>query len=407
MQIRNVFIGIGVFSLFGFLFLFELRNPSLAATRTINIINSMFDPASQTIYTGDKINFENEDAIGHVLEIKRATDSAVLHTETFAPKASATPDSYNRTFNTVGNFVLTLDTNGATGLVTVNQATPSATPTASATATESATPTAIPTVQPTATVTATPSETATASPTIAPTASATALPTATATAEPTGMPTPVPTVEPTVTPTIAPTVTPTATATVEPTMSATPSAVPTETPVPTMSPTPTVSPTPVVTVTPTAMPTATPTMSPTPVATATPTIAPTASAAPTVTPTVTPSATPVATALPTPAVLPAFSVFKTTSCSAQLVTNNTQVKTDKTTSTNLLRGWWNITSLNTSNNMITAVVNLFQTQKFNLFFGYNSFFGGVKSVAANENATFEGASVPIILQKASNAWCAR
>jgi plastocyanin len=350
MRLKNLILGSAVVLLFAGVFIQASRNVS-AATKTINIDGNLFSPLNQIIAVGDQILFENEDFVPHVLEIRRATDSGLIHTENFAAKTAETKDTYSRTFGVVGDFNLILDTNVATGSVTVLQATPS------------------PTVSPSPTASPEPTVSSSPTPTVTPSSSATASPT--------------PTLSPTPTVTVAPTVSPTAT--------------------PTSSPSPTVAPT--VTASPTVAPTviASPTMSPTPVPSVT--VTPTASPSPTVAPTATP--TPSAPSAPLPAVLPGFSVFRSTACTAQINTGNTQVLTDKLSSIYMTRGYWNVTSITPVNNGISLSAVLYQVQKINLLFGGNPFFGGNRVTLANETAVFEGTTVPVVLQKASSAWCLR
>jgi hypothetical protein len=130
-------------------------------------------------------------------------------------------------------------------------------------------------------------------------------------------------------------------------------------------------------------------------ATATPTVTPTLepTATPTETPVPTITPTPTNTPTPTPVgdVLPAFSVFRKTSCTAQVLNNNSQIRTDKLTAWSLTRGTWNVENVRT----------------VNLLFGSNPFFNTDQTVSANETATFSGLSTPVILDKAAQAWCSR
>lgn len=340
MQIRQLLVALGIFGLFSFLFLFRSGSPSHAGQRTMNIIGNAFSPSTLSISTADQIKFENEDAVSHVIQIKSASNSAVLHTETFAPKASGAPDTYTRSFTVAGNYLIVLDSNVATASVTVSQATSSASPTGTATPTP-------PTALPTSTMLPTASATFSA----APTASPSVIPTATSTVAPTEVPTPTSTASPTLAPTTAPTATPS----LAPTILPLPSVVPTSTP------------------SPTSIPTATPTVSP----------------------------------LPNPVALPTFAVFRKAMCNAQLVSNNTQVITDKTTSAYLHRGWWNIESVTQDSNGVSVSLHLFQTQRFSLFFGLSSFFGTLRNNAADERIVLSGATLSDVTDKARDAWCSR
>lgn len=440
MRKKHAVVSTVVSLLFLFVFLFRIDNPLRAAQVTMNIVSNGFNPPVALLNAGDKVRFENEDPVPHTLDIKRATDSAIIHTESFDAKTSDVTDTYTPTFSIVGTFNLYLDNNAVSqGSVIVSPATASptisptatsmasATPTASSTASATASPTVAPTEVPTASPTVEPSATptvaptATAVPTVSPTQEPTMTPTVVPTSSPTFVPSATPTIAPTATPTVAPTISPTAvptaTPTVAPTATATPTIAPTATASPTAAPTvvPTVSPTIVPTATPTVAPTATaaptvvptvsPTIAPTATPTTAPTVAPTATAIPTVMPTVMP--TPTATPFPTPVVLPSFSIFRATTCSAQLVSNNTQVVTDELSNVYLNRGLWNVESSVPVINGISMNLRLFQVQQLNLLFRANPFFGGFKVTPANRLETITGLNTQDVLNKASAAWCAR
>jgi plastocyanin len=364
MQLKNLLIGSGI-GLFFFAVYVTSGGISHAATKSVSILNNSFTPSILSAVEGDTIVWTNNDTIGHRLDILNATDSSLVIGNDLLPKVSTSTAgrTLSRKFNDTGDFIYRLDQQASISgqltifpLITVETPTPTAifspTPTATATATATPTisPTATPTVQPTAT--ASPS----AIPTIAPT--------------PTVSPTMIPTSTPTVVPTASPTILPTATPTIAPTAS--PSATPTS--IPTVAPT----------ASPTLAPTASPTMSP----------------VPTVVPTISPTAT------PTPGeVLPAFSVFRRTSCTAALVNNATQIRTDKLNAITLKRGTWNVLSLQNNPPTVSAQVKLISVRTVNLMFGNNPFFGLDRTVAANFTTTFTDTSVDGVLGDARDAWC--
>ncbi len=205
--------------------------------------------------------------------------------------------------------------------------------------------------------------------------------------------------------TATPTVTPAPTTSEVPTPTVTVS--PTATVVPTLTPEPTASATPTPTPTSTIIPTIVPTMTPTPPVTPTVSVTPTSTPSPTVIPTQTPvpSVTPSPTVVPE--VLPSFSVFRQKQCTAQLLSSTNQVQTDKLTQIQLLRGIWNIDSLDQIEGILSAHLHLVRQYDFNLMFGYNSFFRSPRITNRNEKTVISGSSMSEILQKASVSWCQR
>ncbi len=368
MQLKNLLIGGSVGLAFFGLYLHS-NISAHAATKTITILNSAFSDSLAIVNAGDTVVWQNNDTFGHRLDILNASDSSFLAGDDLSPKVSTSTSgrTLSRKFNTEGLFIYRLDQQASmSGTLTV---VPSI---------------VVPTVTPSATATAT----------------ATAVPTATAT------------VTPTLTPTASPT--PSVTATASPT--ATPALSPTPSPSLTPSPTPTLTPTPTVTSTPSATPTVTITASPTvsPSATASPTPTPSMTASPTTSPTSSPTATPTSSITPSPTstpvppvgeVLPAFSVFRPTMCSALLITNNTQIRTDKLGAVTLRRGIWNVENLVNTPPNVSVQARLIAIRTVNLLFGNNPFFGLDRTVSANTASTFNAASVEGALQKAAQAWC--
>lgn len=196
----------------------------------------------------------------------------------------------------------------------------------------------------------------------------------------------------TASPTATPTVVPTATVTPTPTVSSSPTLTPTQSPTPTAVPTATVSPTatPIPTLTPT--PSATSTVSPTVVPTSTPTLAPTAS----------PTATPVPTPLPEGTV-PGFSLFRSTQCTAEVIGDS--VITERLSSSKLVRGYWDIEEMSSSQGVTSLDVELDRVRVINLFFRSLFFKGDVTYNNLDQSASFEGTSLNNVLGQASDAWC--
>ncbi len=407
MKLKNLLIGGSVGVAFFGLYL-NSSLPTNAATKTITISNNAFSTDISIANAGDTVVWLNNDTVAHRLDILSATDSSLIVGDMLSPKVSTSTAgrTLSRKFNTEGNFVYRLDAT-ISGYLTIFPSFVTPTPFATPTVTATATPTSTASASPTATATATPVVTASPVITATPSASPTVVPTATA--------------SPTIAPTESPTATPTASPTITPTMTATPTPVPTVTP--TVAPTVTASPSATPTASPTVVPTITPTIVPTATATASPTVVPTVTASatptavPTVSPTVVPTATPVITATPVPTVspsptpagevLPLFSVFRRTACTATLINNNTQVRTDKLDAVTLLRGTWNVQNFVNTPPNVSLQVQLVSVRNVNLLFGSNPFFGLDRTVAASKNATFTAASANGVLQKASEAWCAQ
>lgn len=342
----------------------SLNSPVYSQDYEVTITNGQFSTMDLTVhYDDDKVTFKNLDNITRTVVVER--DGFNDKTDALDAANSGGDVDYSPNFTDmhIGEWTYRLTGSEVKGVLTV--------------------------VGDVATATATPSLTAMPTVTPTPTDSPTQIPSLTAT--PTGIATTMPTVSATATPTVNPT------ATAE--ITETPAPSPTVTVLPTVTPSPSLTPAPTATIIATPSASSTPTVSGTP--SASPSTTPTATAFPTNSSSPSPSNSPVT---PLPNMLPSFSIFRSVTCSSQVV--GTQVMTDRLSPSTLIRGYWTIKELNQIPSGLSVKVDLEAVRVVNLLFRGSSFFNANKLLTNVESeAQFEGQSLDIVLGKASSAWC--